>query len=122
VNKNSILQTSSMLLALTLATGCVTERVVVKERVPVQRQTVIVEEVDPTIVVREAPPPVVQEVVTVAPGSNHIWIAGYYGYRGGRYVWTSGRWMLPPGGHTTWVPGHWANGPDGWRWRPGQWR
>jgi hypothetical protein len=68
------------------------------------------------------PPPPVVEVVGVAPGPRHVWIAGYHRWDGRAYVWVPGRWVVRPRARTVWVAGHWAQHRRGWYWVRGHWR
>jgi hypothetical protein len=56
-----------------------------------------------TVVVAEAPPAPVQEVVPVAPGFGFVWIPGIWVWEG-RWVWEGGRWARPPYRGAVWVP------------------
>lgn len=77
---------------------------------------------DGYVVAPTAPPPVYQEVVPVAPFADAIWIAGFWGWLGGRYVWNGGHWdHHRPGYH--WEPHRWVpHGNGGWRMEGGRWR
>ena len=76
-----------------------------------------------TLRIRQAPPVQVVEVVPAAPSQAHIWVPGYYGYRGNRYVWVPGSYRIPPRGRTTWVSGSYIqNGNGNHRFRRGYWR
>ncbi len=68
------------------------------------------------------PPPPVVERPYAAPGRGYIWVPGYHRWDGRRYIWTQGRWVLPPRPAAVWLPGHWDRGPYGWHWSPGHWR
>jgi WXXGXW repeat (2 copies) len=73
------------------------------------------------VVVNEAPPAPLAEVVTVAPGPGYLWIGGYYHWYGGRWVWYRGHYERPPragmhwiaaryefrGGARVYIAGHW---------------
>ena len=70
-----------------------------------------------------APPPApIVEVHPVRPGPRHIWIDGYHTWDGHAYVWTPGRWDLPPRHRARWVGGHWRHHRRGYYWVPGHWR
>jgi hypothetical protein len=49
-----------------------------------------------TLTVREAPPAEKEEAKDhpSAPGFGYIWVAGYWDYLDGNYVWRDGRWVL----------------------------
>ena|SRR5690348_8284735 len=72
--------------------------------------------------VRVGPPAPIIEARVVAPGPGYVWIEGYQRWDGGRYVWTSGRWALPPRPRARWVQGHWSRDRRGWYWVDGHWR
>ncbi|HKC25682.1 MAG TPA: hypothetical protein VKF32_13110 [Thermoanaerobaculia bacterium] len=75
------------------------------------------------VYVNVAPPAPIVEVHPAAPGPRHIWIDGYHAWNGTAYVWTPGRWDLPPRERARWVPGHWRHhGRHGWYWVEGHWR
>ena len=72
--------------------------------------------------VRVAPPPPVVERRLPAPDARYVWVPGYHRWDGRAYVWTGGRWVLPPRPHAFWVAGHWDPRPGGYVWVPGRWR
>jgi hypothetical protein len=75
------------------------------------------------VVVNEAPPEPVVETVTVAPYPGYVWVGGYWGWRGGAYVWVPGRWHQPPRVGAVWVGGYWsARAGGGHVWVSGRWR
>ena len=74
------------------------------------------------VIVGFAPPAPRYAVVGVAPGPGYVWTEGFYDYRGGGYVWVSGRWMRPPRPRAVWVPGAWVQGHRGYEFRRGYWR
>jgi hypothetical protein len=49
------------------------------------------------------PPPVTQEIVVAQPSSQHVWVAGHWHLRDGRYWWIAGHWDLPPRSNLVWV-------------------
>ncbi len=90
------------------------------------RKTGEVRDRDPlgvTIVKVKAPPPPPRAVVVTRParpGAGHVWIAGHYVYRGGRYIWVKGAWVKPPRKGVVWVPGRFDTRKGVWvsgRWR-----
>ena len=102
-----------LLLALIALTGCVTERVVVRERAPNTTYE------DAT----EAPPDrIVEETVTVRPSPVHVWIGGHWGWYSHGYRWAPGYWARPPRYGAYWAQGGWGRYGGGWRWRHGYWR
>lgn len=75
------------------------------------------------VVVADAPPAQIAEVVTVAPAPGLVWVGGYWGWYGGRYTWVSGGWHRPPSAGAAWVGGYWARRPAGGHvWVRGRWR
>jgi hypothetical protein len=66
------------------------------------------------------PPAPYAETYGVAPFPGALWIGGYWGWEGGRHVWTPGRWEHPrPGYH--WVPRTWTRQGNGWHQHGGHW-
>lgn len=69
------------------------------------------------------PPPAVRvETFGPAPGPDYVWINGYWGYRGGGYVWTPGRYERRPRRRSVWVEGRWERHGNRWAYRQGHWR
>src|SRR4051812_15762496 len=52
----------------------------------------------------EPPPPPQREIIVERPSPMHVWVGGYWGWRGGRHVWIAGRWEAPPRNGSVWVP------------------
>ena len=75
------------------------------------------------VIVYEAPPRKPRAVVVKGnrPGAKHVWVAGNWTWRKGRYVWISGHWAKPPKHGWAWVPGHWTRTPNGGVWNRGRW-
>jgi hypothetical protein len=96
-------------VAALLLTGCIYEgpprRVVIVRR----PAPVIVEEgaypVGSEIMVDQAPPPPLEEVVPASPGVDFVWISGVWVWEG-RWVWSPGHWAHPPRPGAVWVPFH----------------
>jgi len=74
------------------------------------------------VVVKIAPPAPIVETRVVSPGPGHVWIAGYHTWNGNAYVWTPGRWEMPPRAHVRWVPPHWVHRHGGYVFVEGHWR
>ena len=74
------------------------------------------------VVVGSAPPPMVQETVTVQPSIGMVWIPGLWFWDGGNYRWRGGHWAHPPAGYSRWAPGAWHAAPGGHVWHAGGWR
>ena len=77
---------------------------------------------DAQIYVRIRPPQPIIKVRPIAPSPRHVWVAGDWGYSGGRYNYRDGYWDRPTGRYSGWVEGHWRHGRRGWVWVPGHWR
>lgn len=89
-----------------------------------QEETVIKREhviVHGPVIVRDAPPPLRTEVVTVAPSPQQVWIPGYWTWRDD-WVWRAGYWESRPYPDARWVSGEWVATADGWFWKDGYWR
>lgn len=74
----------------------------------------------PAVVATVPPPAPMVEPVGVAPYPGYIWISGFWGWGGGRYVWHGGHWAPPRPGYR-WVPHRWVHQPDGWHGEGGRW-
>lgn len=73
-------------------------------------------------VVITAPPPPRAEVLIARPSPHHVWIAGYWVWRGGHHVWIAGHWELPPRAHTVWVAPRWERHGRNYVFVEGRWR
>ncbi|MBI3696724.1 MAG: YXWGXW repeat-containing protein [Acidobacteria bacterium] len=71
---------------------------------------------------RVPPPPPGVEVYGLAPGPGHVWVNGYWAWRGGGYAWAPGYWARPPRPHARWAPGQWVYRHGGYYYQPGGWR
>lgn len=85
-------------------------------------QPVVVQPTPPPQVIVMAPPPPRREVVRVRPSSRHVWLPGYWAWRGNRYVWIAGHYALPPRGHRTWVEPRWERRGGVYIFIEGRWR
>jgi hypothetical protein len=74
------------------------------------------------VVVDVAPPPLQEEVVFAQPSPAHVWVRGYWMWRGGRHVWLAGRWELPPRAGFVWVEPRWEHRERGYVFVAGSWR
>lgn len=101
----------SILGVIALLSGCVHERVIVRERVTNPAEEIATQE----------PPRVIEERIVVAPSPVHVWIGGRWAWRQGAYVWTPGYWARRPYGYSRWHSGLWLRHGQGWRWRHGYW-
>jgi hypothetical protein len=69
---------------------------------------------------RLGPPLLRVEVITLRPGPNHVWVAGYWKWSGLNYAWSEGRWVkVKP--NRAWAPGKWKQVGSYWAWTPGRW-
>ena len=75
---------------------------------------------DEVVVVDIAPPAPYVEVVPVIPYAGAVWIGGYWGWRGGRHAWVSGRWDQPRAGYG-WRPHAWVQLGSRWHLHAGGW-
>ena len=68
-------------------------------------------------------PPVERvEVIPAAPSGEHVWVKGYWGYRGAEFEWMPGRWERPIAGRRVWEAHHWVHDRNGWYLVEGHWR
>jgi hypothetical protein len=65
--------------------------------------------------VATGPPPIRTEIIVVAPSPRHVWVPGYYVYRGGNYVMIQGSYQVPPRGRTSYIQGQWHQTPKGYK-------
>lgn len=81
------------------------------EAPPASTQTTVaapaVQSPPPEIVVTAPPPPPQREVIYERPSGTHVWVPGYWAWRGNRHVWVSGHWTTPPRHNLVWVPARW---------------
>jgi len=76
----------------------------------------------PEVVVPEAPPPALGEVVTVAPGPGFIWIGGFWDWGPSGWFWVHGHWGHRPFHGAVWAGPFWEHHEHGWVLRRGHWR
>jgi hypothetical protein len=58
------------------------------------------------IEVAGAPPPPMEESITIAPEPGVIWVGGAWIWSGGGWHWERGRWARPPYGGAHWLAPH----------------
>jgi hypothetical protein len=68
------------------------------------------------------PPAYGYGAVGVAPGPGHVWVNGYYDWRGGSYAWVRGSWVRPPRSRAVWVAPAYRPYGHGYRYFAGHWR
>jgi hypothetical protein len=74
------------------------------------------------IVIKLRPPISIHEHRTIRPSPRHVWIGGYHRWDGNAYVWTQGRWDVPPSEHAVWIAPRWQRRHDGYVFVEGRWR
>ena len=74
-----------------------------------------------SIVVMQAPPAAQQEVPPPRPGSDYVWVPGYWSWQTDHYVWHAGAWQIPPHEGAVWVPPRWEPEGSQWRFYDGYW-
>lgn len=72
-------------------------------------------------IVATGPPSSPIEIMVAPPSAYHVWVPGYYTYRGGTYVWIKGSYQVPPRGKI-YVPGQWQKTNRGYKHSHGQWK
>lgn len=73
-----------------------------------------------TVPAMPAPPQDVTQ--SPSPGSDYVWVRGYYNWTGEHYVWVPGSWTEVPRPAAVWVPGQWQPTTGGYVWVAGHWR
>lgn len=71
------------------------------------------------VVVQVAPPPLRHEVVP-APRRGHVWVPGYWEWRGRRHVWIPGTWVVARPGYAYVAPA-WVERNGRWYFERGRW-
>ncbi len=56
--------------------------------------------------------------IGVRPSPRHVWVPGYWGWRGGARVWIGGAWLLPQT-NWVWIAPHWQWDGATWVWAQG---
>ena len=74
------------------------------------------------VIVKEAPPRAIVEKRGVAPSHDHVWVGGYHRWDGHAYVWTAGRWEVPPRPHAVWIAPRWEHRNGGYVFIEGRWK
>jgi len=52
---------------------------------------------------------------------GHVWVPGYWGYRGGARLWIAGSYMMPPTPGWVWIAPQWSWNGYQWVWQEGYW-
>ena len=71
--------------------------------------------------IQMAPPAPRVEVIPRAPSPRHVWVPGYWAWRGGRHVWIAGHYELPPRGMHTWIEPRWEHRGGSYVFIEGRW-
>jgi hypothetical protein len=71
--------------------------------------------------IRVAPPQVRVEQRSTAPGSDYVWIGGYWDWVGDQWTWVPGRWDRPAERSVIWVNPRYEREDEGYRYEPGHW-
>lgn len=71
------------------------------------------------VIVQVAPPAPRIEVVP-APRRGYVWTPGYWNWRGGRHVWSTGKWARERAGYRYSEP-RWLERDGRWYQQPGRW-
>lgn len=72
-------------------------------------------------VVRMRPPLPPQRYIERRPSPRHIWMPVEYVWRGGRYLYMPGYWMIPPRNGHRYIQGYWQPTRGGYVWMSGYW-
>ncbi|MFI4959222.1 MAG: hypothetical protein ACHP7C_08705 [Lysobacterales bacterium] len=108
---------ASLVAATALASGCVVEEPVHRQRPVVVERPVVQREYVEVVAPRPPPPPIVEQV-ELRPG--YIWARSYWRWDGRNYVVERGHWEPERRGYRYSHP-HWEQRGDGWHWRAGVW-
>lgn len=73
------------------------------------------------IYIGRTPPPLRYENRGPMPGPGYAWQDGYWGNKGGRYVWVGGRWNQTPYEGAYWSHPHYDHYRQGWQMHEGHW-
>lgn len=113
--KTNLLRPAIVVLGLSLLAGCIVERPARRYYGPPPPPPAEV------VIVRDAPPAPLVEVIPPRPGYYYAWCAGHWRYNG-RYYWVRGHWALPPRGYSRWIAPHWEVRGGGYFFVEGSWR
>lgn len=72
------------------------------------------------VVADVGPPSPYVETIGVAPYPGAVWVAGYWGWRGGRHAWVGGHWEQARPGYV-WHPHRWTQRDGRWHLQGGVW-
>ncbi|WP_152097194.1 YXWGXW repeat-containing protein [Lacipirellula parvula] len=74
--------------------------------------------VSPTYIPVPAPQ---QEVITPAPSTGGVWVAGHWDRTPDQWVWNQGAWVEPPFSNAYWTPGYWQHQNGQYVWEDAHW-
>src|SRR5215472_16988803 len=69
-----------------------------------------------------SPPPRADVAIHRAPRHGLVWTPGYYRWRGSRYHWVPGMWVVPPHPGAIWIAPTWRYGHGGYTFVAGRWQ
>jgi hypothetical protein len=67
------------------------------------------------------PPALRHERRSARPGSDYIWVGGFWHPDGGRWGWVPGRWDRPAVANAYWIPARYIRTSRGTIYEPGHW-
>lgn len=73
------------------------------------------------IVIQKPPEPQAPEGSPERPGSEYVWVSGYWTWQNNRYTWMTGHWIVPPYSGAKWVKPHTEPEADAFRFYEGHW-
>jgi hypothetical protein len=124
--KTNVKNLSLVLFSATslLTVACGGSKVVVVPAATAPSSNAIVAPAPAQVVVTSIPvaPQPLQETASVSPGSDYVWVAGYYNWLGDHYTWVLGNWVRVPRVSAAWVPAHWQPTAGGYTWVEGHWQ
>lgn len=73
------------------------------------------------VVVIQAPPALMTEVILAQPSPDQAWIAGYWTWQRDRYQWMAGHWEVRPSADARWMSPRWETENGAYRFHAGYW-
>ena len=68
------------------------------------------------------PPPALEEKRGLPPEPGQFWIAGFWGYEGGRHVWHAGHWEKVPRPKARYIEPRWDRKGSQYVFYAGRWK
>ena len=62
-----------------------------------------------------------QEVITPAPATGGVWVAGHWDRTPDNWAWVGGGWVQPPFSNAYWTPGYWQHQGGQFVWENAHW-